>query len=88
MPVYEFRCNECNHRFSEFYRSMSRAAEGPTPCCPQCHCTATTRMISAFALHGPAQTDARETAAAGASAAKEAQVTPKTQLDQWRGAKK
>ncbi len=43
MPVYDFRCNECNTEFSEL-RPMARSGEPST--CPDCEAIAP-RLISA-----------------------------------------
>ncbi|MBI2862494.1 MAG: zinc ribbon domain-containing protein [Chloroflexi bacterium] len=46
MPLYEYRCRECDTRF-ELLRSMSKAdADAP---CPECQSETTRRVPSTFA---------------------------------------
>lgn len=46
MPLYEYRCGTCEHRFEDLVRS----ADGPHPkSCPECGAGAVERMISVFA---------------------------------------
>ncbi len=33
MPIYEYTCQDCGHRFERFFRSVTSAVE---PSCPQC----------------------------------------------------
>ncbi len=49
MPVYEYVCAECSHRF-ETLRAM-RAADDPIQC-PQCSSFETSRALSIFCAHG------------------------------------
>jgi len=44
------------------------------------------RLISSFAVHGAAHGDAAEAAADNAALAKPSAVTPREQIDRWRGA--
>ncbi len=88
MPIYEFRCNTCGQRFSEFFRSMSTAADGVKPPCPHCAGTDTTRIVSLFAVHGPAGVDHQEIAAEAEAANRQASITPREQINKWRSAKK
>jgi len=87
MPIYEFECRACGHRFSEFYRTMHSAKEGLAPHCPACQSADVQRVVSSFALHGPARADAQEAAAEKAAAGKLASVTPKEQIEKWRSDK-
>ena len=48
MPIYEYRCHDCRHRVSLFFRSFSDVEEAPT--CPRCHGTRLTRLISRVAV--------------------------------------
>ncbi|MBI4339091.1 MAG: zinc ribbon domain-containing protein [Chloroflexi bacterium] len=48
MPVYEFRCNQCQGRSSHFFRSFS---DPRTPACPRCGSTDLRRVMSTFAFH-------------------------------------
>jgi putative FmdB family regulatory protein len=45
MPVYEYRCQKCQKRFSIFWRTIS-AAEDQAPTCPRCGSTEVRRLIS------------------------------------------
>jgi putative FmdB family regulatory protein len=47
MPIYEYRCQSCQRRFSHFTRGFSQAT---TPQCPHCHSTAARRLMSRFAV--------------------------------------
>lgn len=44
VPIYEYRCGECEERFEE----LVRAAAEPPPC-PRCGSREATRVYSAFA---------------------------------------
>lgn len=86
MPIYEFRCTACNHRFSKLSRAVTSSSEGLKPPCPQCQSVDTMRLISSFAVHGAAHGDAAEAAADSAALAKPSAVTPREQIARWRGA--
>jgi putative FmdB family regulatory protein len=45
VPIYEYRCQDCNRRVSIFWRSFSEA-EGKTPVCPGCGGANLSRLIS------------------------------------------
>ncbi len=45
MPVYEYRCQQCQRRFSVWWRSFAAAGEGQ-PVCTHCGSTEATRLIS------------------------------------------
>ncbi len=45
MPIYEYRCTKCEHRFDELVRS-DRAQK---PACPECASKSTERLMSVFA---------------------------------------
>lgn len=49
MPVYEYRCSSCAHRFSKLSRRVSIPGD-PLPPCPQCG-AASERALSSFAYH-------------------------------------
>jgi putative FmdB family regulatory protein len=87
MPIYEFECQACGHRFSQFYRSIRAAQEGGPARCPNCHGVDVQRVVSSFAVHGPARSDPGEALAERASAEKRTSITPKEQIDKWRGGK-
>ena len=84
MPVYEFECQACGHRFSEFFRKMVSSQEGTAPTCPECQSAATRRVVSSFAAQGPARVDTQEVAAQKASETRKASVTAKEQINAWR----
>jgi putative FmdB family regulatory protein len=48
MPIYEFRCNNCERRVSLFVRSI---ASSLSPQCPYCGNPDMARLISSFAHH-------------------------------------
>ena len=45
MPIYEYKCNDCNHRVSIFWRSFSQAGAAPA-ICPSCGGTELSRLVS------------------------------------------
>jgi len=47
MPIYEFACRECGHRFEEL-----RARSAADPACPACGSASVTRLLSVFATSG------------------------------------
>ena len=47
MPIYEYRCVECDQSFEAFVRSGRDDAE-----CPTCHGSHLTREMSTFAARG------------------------------------
>ncbi len=47
MPIYEYRCVECDRSFEAFVRGGHDEAE-----CPQCHGSHLTREMSTFAARG------------------------------------
>lgn len=49
VPIYEFRCGECGHRFEELCRFDE---EGDSIKCPSCGHVGARRLISVFAAHG------------------------------------
>lgn len=46
MPVYEYQCNTCDHKF-ELLQSVNARPEETS--CPQCHEANAQRLMSAFA---------------------------------------
>ena len=44
MPIYEYRCADCDRSFEAFVRPHDDGAE-----CPHCHSTKLTRELSTFA---------------------------------------
>lgn len=49
MPIYEYTCQDCDHRFEKFVRSMSSKVEAV---CPQCGGTRTRKGWSTFGTAG------------------------------------
>ena len=47
MPIYEYACRECSHRFEAIVRS------GESPACPSCQSINLERLISMFAVDAP-----------------------------------
>ncbi|MEW6526428.1 MAG: zinc ribbon domain-containing protein [Spirochaetota bacterium] len=45
MPVYEFKCNDCNATFSE----LRKMGDTKAPQCPYCHGANTEKIFSVFA---------------------------------------
>jgi putative FmdB family regulatory protein len=45
MPIFEYRCNNCNSRFELLVRSDEKIS------CPECHGEKTTKLFSPFASH-------------------------------------
>jgi putative FmdB family regulatory protein len=45
MPIYEYRCDECDEQFEKFLRSMSAVQE---LCCPRCGSQHVTKALSLF----------------------------------------
>ncbi|HUV39280.1 MAG TPA: zinc ribbon domain-containing protein [Planctomycetota bacterium] len=54
MPIYEFECPRCSHRFEDLLRS-SRAKN---PACPECGCVRTGRLMSTFSMGGSSSSSA------------------------------
>ena len=54
MPVYEYRCEDCGHRFEKLVFSISRAPDKVQ--CPVCQGEQVRRLISAPIVHGGRET--------------------------------
>lgn len=48
MPIYEYECKKCGHKF-ELMRHISENDKGIV--CPDCGATGPTRTVSKFASH-------------------------------------
>jgi len=70
--------------FDRLYRHMVSANDSAHPPCPACGSAETVRLVSRFAVQGPAGIDAAQVAAEAAQANREASITPKEQINQWR----
>jgi len=62
MPIYEYRCEECNESFDKFVRSISAEIEVR---CPKCDSEQVRKSFSLFASKGSRATGAAGLAAAG-----------------------
>ena len=47
MPIYEYRCPDCEHEFE----TLQRMSDDPVGVCPSCGSTAVARVLSAPAIH-------------------------------------
>lgn len=65
MPLYEYRCPECQHRF-EILQRMGEGAEGLT--CPECGTEGVERQLSTFAGSSASRSEASAAAAPGCGA--------------------
>jgi putative FmdB family regulatory protein len=59
MPIYEFECLTCQARFEKLVRTMSD--ESPRKC-PKCGSSRSRRAMSVFAVGGPADSKASQSA--------------------------
>jgi putative FmdB family regulatory protein len=50
MPIYEYRCEDCDEGFELFVRSPSQQAN---PTCPRCGSHRVKKAISLFGVSGP-----------------------------------
>jgi putative FmdB family regulatory protein len=57
MPIYEYVCNECSHRFEEFTWT---SAEAGAATCPDCGAGDPRRVISLVAVGSKKEAHARE----------------------------
>ncbi len=46
MPIFEFECDSCHHRFEE----LQRASDTTTPECPDCQAVNVRKLVSAGAF--------------------------------------
>lgn len=86
MPIYEYRCQVCGHRFSRLSRVVLGADEETPPPCPACASADTARTVSGFAVGGPGGPDAAEAAQQRAQDERAASITPREQIENWRQA--
>ncbi|MHB1293646.1 MAG: FmdB family zinc ribbon protein [Anaerolineae bacterium] len=87
MPIYEFQCNECQHRFTRLFRTMMSSKDTPPVECPNCASHDTRRTVSSFAMGGSGGVDVAEAAHENRVAERQSSVTSKSQIDSWRSAK-
>lgn len=88
MPIYEYQCQSCAHRFSKYFRTMHGANDGVPVTCPACQSDDTRRTVSLFGVGGGATSGASEPDASASAAARSAKITPKSQIDRWRQGKR
>ena len=65
MPLYEYRCRDCGHRF-EVLQRLGDGADGLA--CPSCGAGEPVRQFSTFAAVGSSSSAAAETSSAGGCA--------------------
>ena len=53
MPIFEFECPRCEHRFDDLLRSST----AKNPPCPKCKCARTQRLMSTFAMGGSSSSE-------------------------------
>ena len=58
MPIFEYRCRECETRFERFVSGEPRVA------CPECESKRVDRLLSVFAVSNGASRSPREIAGA------------------------
>jgi putative FmdB family regulatory protein len=51
MPIYEYRCNQCEREFEKYVQSAQAAVA-----CPGCQSARITRRLSGFGMRGTAST--------------------------------
>ena len=50
MPIYEYRCRQCEEIFGHLFRTLREAEEGEAPPCPACGTGGAQRLISRVAV--------------------------------------
>lgn len=61
MPIYEYRCNKCGRKTSQFIRSIATAAQTPLELkCSHCDSPNMRRLFSRFAVGRPARSEGEE----------------------------
>ena len=75
MPLYEYRCEACGHRFDLWFPTYRAAAEAPPPSCPDCGATSVRRLIARVVVHGRSGDET-----AGEAEAEEAPVEEKPKV--------
>ena len=79
MPIYDFRCNVCQERWSHLQKSIASAVK---PVCPACGSEDTTRLITSFAYHKSEQTLVEELGEPNPLAGPSAYKSPR-QIGMW-----
>ncbi|NLZ64684.1 MAG: zinc ribbon domain-containing protein [Lentisphaerae bacterium] len=44
MPIYEYRCQSCGHKFSHLHKRLNE----PAPHCPKCQAEKVKKLLSSF----------------------------------------
>ena len=57
MPIFEYRCMECGHRFDAFFR-RAEDADKELPRCGRCGSDAVRKLFSVIGLGGAGKADA------------------------------
>ncbi|MBI4333959.1 MAG: zinc ribbon domain-containing protein [Chloroflexi bacterium] len=57
MPIYEYVCQKCRHKFSILVRGPRN---GETPSCPRCQSPETRKVFSTFSVRGRTDRDVYE----------------------------
>ena len=84
MPIYEYLCQACGKRFSEYSRSVKASDEGPNPPCPRCASVDTRRLLGSFMIGAGKQVDPAEAAHTRQQEEFMASTTTREQIDAWR----
>ncbi len=77
MPIFEFECPRCEHRFDDLLRSST----APNPPCPKCKCVRTQRLMSTFAMGGRSSSESGHSH--GGSCSCSGCSTPDAGTDVW-----
>ncbi|WP_027717348.1 FmdB family zinc ribbon protein [Desulfovirgula thermocuniculi] len=64
MPIYEFRCRRCGHRFEKL---CAVGESGEAQECPSCRAVGAERLLSSFAALGGSRDNGGSTASSGCS---------------------
>jgi putative FmdB family regulatory protein len=84
MPIYEYICQDCNHRFDRLWPTVA-SAQDQQPVCPACASSATQRTVSQVAVLGKlGELTPTEQSAASEESAKTASYTPKEQIQAFQ----
>jgi len=84
MPIYEYCCSACGRRFTEYSRKVLAREDDAHPPCPDCQSTATCRTLGSFVVRGGGAADPVEAGQQNARHEREAQVTPREQIEAFR----
>ncbi len=89
MPIYEYQCLDCGRTFSRLSRSVQSSEESPAIPCPECGSENTQRIVSNVAvLDELGGLTPGERVAENKMYEKQANILPKSKIDEYRKAKK